>query len=54
MAAAIWSGCAGVPIVAIESCALSMAHATLGAAVVQIFVTTAPGSTAFDRIPRGP
>lgn len=52
MAAAISSGCAGAGIVAIEICARSIAQGTLGAAPMP--VSTGPGNTALERIPRGP
>ena len=54
MALAIWSGDAIGPIVALDSCARSMAHDTVGAADAPMPVATPPGRTAFDRIPAGP
>ena len=41
-------------MVAIESCARSIAHGTVGIAVDPIAVATAPGKTAFERIFLGP
>src|SRR5450759_3947560 len=51
---AIWSGCAGAGIVAIESIARSMAQGTAGLELLAIEVTTGPGRTALDRIFFGP
>ena len=54
MTVAIASGCAITGgIVAMANCERSIAHGTAGAADAPMPVSTPPGSTAFERIPRG-